>query len=431
MSARLNPPQAELLASEYVHNLQQQLYFLEAELRFLHDRSGVDEQPGDTSVDSAIRRLRRARAMQEEETDAKIADCLKQIEERKAEMAAIDRNQGQENLDNANSHERESVEILRSAFVEMAAPIHLHQLAAAHFDVAAEFHESLKESILRQIAERKERREAQDEEMRKLQARLDDVRSNRRALLARFNDSIRKKRLYEEEADILAILGAEEEQAPPNMPISAIRAKHAKIEKDIEAARTTKAEIEAQLDQLLEKNVRLKADLNDITAKVERGKKLRDKMERQFSARFAKTKADNARLKAELAELKEQRRALKTDFTSSIRKYDESLGQMAQCQGEVDLLLEAITFKDQERRKLEAQNEVTKGEIDAAVNDLAQMRQDLADLSKEIAEAAEKLMIVQTRVELNNMDPRCKMENVPPELQQLLDSLNAVNEKLD
>jgi chromosome segregation ATPase len=313
----------------------------------------------------------------------------------------------------------------------MAAPIHLHQLSAAHFDAAAEFHESLKESMLSQIAERKARREAQEDEMRKLRGRLDDIRSSRKALLARFNDSIRKKRLYEEEADILAILGAEEEQAPPNMPTSAIREKQAKIEKDIEAARATKAEIEPQLDQLLEKNVKLKADLNDTTAKVERGKKLRDKMERQFSARFAKTKADNARLKDELAKLTEQRRAMKRDFTDSIRKYDEFLAQMAQWQGEIDLLLEAIAFKDQERKKLEKQSEVTKGEIDAGVNDIAQMRQDLADLSKETAEAAEKLMIVQTRVELNNADPRCKMENVPPELQQLLESLNAVNEKLD
>jgi hypothetical protein len=32
---------------------------------------------------------------------------------------------------------------------------------------------------------------------------------------------------------------------------------------------------------------------------------------------------------------------------------------------------------------------------------------------------------------LNNGDPRCKIENVPLELQQLLESLNTVNEKLE
>jgi chromosome segregation ATPase len=431
LPARLNPPQAELLASEYVHNLQQQLYFLEAELRFLHDRSGVDEQPGDTSVDSAIRRLRRARAMQEEETDAKITEFRKQIEDLKIEMAAIDRSRAQEALDEANSHEHERIEILRSAFVEMAAPIHLHQLSATHFDVAAEFHESMKQSMLQQIAERKSRRNAQEDEMRKIRAQLDEIRSNRKGLLTRFNDSIRKKRLYEEEADVLRVLGAEEEQAMANMPISGIRTQNAKIEKDIEAARAMKAEIEVQLDQLLEKNVKLKADLNDISAKVERGKRLRDKMESQFSARLAKTKTENAKLKAELTDLIEQKRTVKANFTDNIRKYEEFLAQMAQCQGEIDLLLEAIGFKDQERRKLEAQNEVTKGEIDALVNGLAQMRQDLAEISKETADAMERLTIVQTRVELNHADPRCKMENVPPELQQLLDSLNAVNEKLE
>jgi chromosome segregation ATPase len=427
---RQNPPQADLLAGEYKHNLEQQLYFLEAELRFLRDRSGVDEKPDDPSVDSAIRRLRRARAKQEEETNVRVAEYEAETARTRDAIDAIDISDAHDQLDRANAHESESTENLRQGFVEMASPIHLHQLQEKHYDAVSEKQSELRDAYSQVIAELKARREAQGEDMHKIQMKLDDVRQMRKRLLVSFNESIRNKRAHEEEADILVILGRQEERPPPNRPLFEIKAKSAKLEQEIEASKTNKAELEDQLDRLLITNVRLKAELNDVTAKLERARTLKAEMDRQFSTKLSKTRAENVKLKEELAQLKQQRRDVKRQFAVANQEYDQALFQRNQLQSETDLLRQIIAFKECEVTKLEGQNEITVAEIAKVREEVSMARSIFEDLAKQIAKAAEKLKIVQTRVDLNNEDPRCQMENVPPELEQLFPPLDTVAKKL-
>ena len=426
-----NPPQAELLAEEYVHNLQQQLYFLDAELRFLHDRSGVDENPNGTSVDSAIRRLRRACAMHEEETNKKIEMLKKQIEERKAEIGAIDENKAEENVEKADNQERESVDQLRTAFVEMASQIHMHQLKKAHFDNAADFNEDRRESMTSALSELKNRREGLEEDLRKLSDRIDEIKHKRKDMMKDFKESVQRKRISEEEADLLVIVGNEVEPPPPNQPLAAVKSRASKVANDLDNARATREELEQQMDRLLDKNVRLKAELNDIKAKVERAKKLKTQLDKQYETKYGGVKAENAKLMDELAQIKAQRKDIKKQFKKSNKKFDEFLAQINQRQAEQQLLMEVVSFKTNEKQKVDSDNDLTRAEIDTLTEDLKQMREEFEDLSKLLSEAEEKKTRVETLVNMNNEDPRCKMENVPPEMAQLLDSLNAVNQKLE
>lgn len=426
-----NPPQAQLLAEEYVHNLEQQLYFLDAELRFLHDRSGVDENPNGTSVDSAIRRLRRACAMHEEETNKKIEMLRKLIEEKKAQIGSIDENQAEEHVEKADNHEREAVDQLKTVFIDMASKIHMHQLQKDHYDNASEFNEDRRESMTNALSELKNRRESLEDDLRKLNDRIDEIKHKRKDLLKEFSDSVRRKRNNEEEADLLVIVGNETEPPPPNQPLSAVKTRASKVANDLANARATREELEQQMDRLLDKNVRLKAELNDIKARVERAKNLKGQLDRQYEAKYGGVKAENSKLREELAQIKAQRKDLKKEFKKSSKKFDEFIAQINQRQAEQQLLMEVISFKTNEKQKIDAENDMTRSEIAALTDDLRQMREEFEDLTKMLSEATEKKTRVETLVNLHNEDPRCKMENVPPEMAQLLDSLNAVNEKLD
>ena len=427
----IDPPQAELLAEEYVHNLQQQLYFLDAELRFLHDRAGVDENPNGTSVDSAIRRLRRACAMHEEETNKKIEMLKQQIEEKNRQYDGIDERKVEDKLDNADSREREAVQQLKGAFVEMASRIHMHQLEKEHYDNMADFNENRRESMTSALVDAKARREGLEDELKKMVARVEDIRERRKDLLRKFNESIARKRNHEEEADLLVIVGNEGEQPPPNLPIAQVKARSAKAEKDLEAAKTTREELETQFSQVLDKNVRLKAEYNVMKAKVDRATRLKEQMVRQFEHKYAQVKAENAKLEDELAQIKTQRKEMKKNFAGNNKKFDEFLIDINQHQSEQQFLMEAIAFKMNERDRTANENNLTRAEIAALSEDVKQMRSELENMSKLVAEAAEKKKRVETLIAINNEDPKCKMDNVPPELAQLLDSLNAVNEQLD
>lgn len=426
-----NPPQAEMLAEEYVHNLQQQLYFLESELRFLRDRSGVNENQEGPSVDSAIRRLRLAMAKHEEETNKRIEELKRMIDEKKKQTNDIDENVATENLNQANLSEHDKIELLKSGFIESASPVHMHQLEQSHYNNVADFQHELEEKMSRDVLEKQAKRESQRDELNKLSTNLDDIRQQRKNMIQKFNDSIRNKRLHEEEADLLAIIGSEEEQIPTTQPISTINAKNAKKENDLELARAEKKEIEERLDRALEESVKLKVEINEMQAKVDRAKKLKEKMEKQFSSKITKTADENDKLKAELAALKASKKEAKQKFADCNAKFDEYLKQVNELQAERQLLSEVIAFKEVEKRKVDAENEKTNASIEQLKDEIGNLQDQLNDISKELAEAAEKLRRVDTLVEMNKKDPRCEMKNPPEQLALLLQSLNSVNNQLD
>ena len=159
--------------------------------------------------------------------------------------------------------------------------------------------------------------------------------------------------------------------------------------------------------------------------------KLKAQLDKQYETKYGGVKAENAKLMDELAQIKAQRKDIKKQFKKSNKKFDEFLAQINQRQAEQQLLMEVVSFKTNEKQKVDSDNDLTRAEIDTLTEDLKQMREEFEDLSKLLSEAEEKKTRVETLVNMNNEDPRCKMENVPPEMAQLLDSLNAVNQKLE
>jgi hypothetical protein len=230
------PPQGELLATEYVHNLQQQLYFLNAELRFLHDRSGIDSGPDGLSVDASIRRLRRACAMHEEETNKRIQELERQIAELTQAIQAVDENRAVEVLSLADSREREGLANLENAFVEMAGEILVRQIDQDNSEIDAAFRDSHKALMLEDLDERTQHLANEQGEVRGIEERLKELRTLRKQLLGQCKQSIKNRQYYEEEAYVLTLVANEPDRTADNPPKTAILAKNAKIEMDLKAA---------------------------------------------------------------------------------------------------------------------------------------------------------------------------------------------------
>lgn len=424
----MNPPQADMLAKEYVHNLEQQLYFLEAEIRFLHDRSGVDEKNLDeTSVDAAIRRLRRAIAMHEEETNKKLEKLTNEIKEQEEEIENIDENIGEERLQIADEKEKENVNTLCETFVDDARKIIMKQIVHDHYDNVADFLEKTKDNLLRSAEEYKARRATAEEDLRQINKRLDDIRAARKTIIIKVNESVRNKRQFEEEAEILNILEHEEEQPPPNTPVTAINAQNAKVEKDLEAAKATRDEIKEQIEQLLEKNVKLKAEYNIVTAKVERARAIKGQMEKQFAGKLSEAKKDNEKRKVELANIKKARKQVKEQIEAQRAQIEANIALTNKYMQEKVLLVDVVNFKREQISKIDAENETTAGIIQVLKEETEQMQLSIDELAKMLTEASEKHKHIETLVNINKQDERCQLDKLPPELTQLYESLTAVN----
>lgn len=423
----VDPPQAKMLAQEYVHNLEQQIYFLDAEIRFLRDRSGTDDRPDDTSVDAAIRRLRRAIAMHEEETNRKIETLQGDIQKRRIDTENIDLSIATDKLENANVQEMEKDNTLKETYIETARKIHMNQLVHSHYNNVANFIEVTKDSLLQTLEESKARRTQQEEDLKQIENKLEELRDGRKSTMAKFYESIHNKRMSEEVSDLLTIIGNEEEKPPPNLPLTQIKSKNAKIEREIEAAIASQNEIQEQIDQLMEKNVRLKAELNQITAKVERAQAIKSKMEKQFGPKLLETKSTNEKQVNEIANLKKTRKEVKAKLAESnglISLYSQQINQL---KNEQALLQNVTYFKREQKAKIIELNETTQEEIQSLEEDIKLMQMQLDELSNMVANSAEKQKKAETLVRINLQDERCQMEKLPPELAQLYESLTAVN----
>ncbi|KAH0789244.1 hypothetical protein GPJ56_006795 [Histomonas meleagridis] len=423
-----NPPQAQLLAEEYVHNLQQQIYFLDAELRFLRDRAGVDSN--DTSVDAAIRRLRRACAMHEEETNKKIKELEQLTQEKQKEIDDIDENKAEEVYDKAVASEANNIEVLKNAFAEVANPIHMHQLQYEHQQKADLFHSTQRENINNDIKEKKSQREAKQNELSKITLKLEDIRNERKSLIDKLKDSIRSKRLLEEESDVLNFY-SQQDLTPTNQSLNVIKAQNSRIEAELESARRNRTDLEQQIERLLGKNVHLKAELNDLESKVKYAKNIKEQMTKLYSDKYNQTKDAYEKIKAELITVKEEKKQLKENFRKSNADFDQYLSQINKCQAEQQLIEEEIEFKKEEKLKIDKESEKVQAEIKLLNEEINELNKEMDNLVHSIAEASEKQKRVEVLVEINKNDPRCVLENLPPGLEALLESLNVVTDKLE
>ena len=419
-----------MLASEYVHNLQQQLYFLNAELRFLSDRTGTDQDPDGMSVDASIRRLRRACAMHEEETNKKAQEYEQQISHLNAELKKIDEERALEVLALADEREKEGLENLENAFVEMASEVLVRQMEHECNELFDSFSSSQRDGMSRTVQEKRLHLQAEKEETQEVQKSVDELRSLRKDILAKFCESIKNRKLREEQTDVLMLLANEPERPPENVPIATISAKNAKIEMELKAALVERNQIEHQVDLLLEKNVRLKAELNRINRDLETARYMKEIMDKQCTPRYeALKKADDEQL-AEILAMKRSRREMKAEMQTLTERFNQMVNTINKSQSEQEYNQSLVEFYSRERTKVNEQNEQTKKEIRVVTDRICGLRAQMDTLARQIADAGEERRSVEVLVEINNKDPRCVLNETPPELQQLFDSLTAVKQAI-
>ena len=91
---------------------------------------------------------------------------------------------------------------------------------------------------------------------------------------------------------------------------------------------------------------------------------------------------------------------------------------------------ELIDFNNQVRAKIDEENEQTKREINAINERISQMREQLNDLAVQITEASEQFKRYDVQMKINEENPMCQPQEIPPELQVLFESLTAVKEAI-
>jgi chromosome segregation ATPase len=234
----------------------------------------------------------------------------------------------------------------------------------------------------------------------------------------------------EEEGDLLMLLSNEPERPPENIPLPTIKAKNAKIELEVKAALASRNEIEHQVDLLLEKNIKLKAELNRVNRNLETAKYLQDNMNRAYSNRYSAAKRVSDDQLAEITSLKRIRKEMKQEIADLTKQFNQAIDQVSQMQIEEQYHQSVITFYMAQKAKIDDENEKTKKEIHSCTDRIVDLREHLEKLAHDIANAAEQEKSVQVLVDINKEDPRCTLNNPPPELQQLFESLNAVREAI-
>lgn len=423
------PPQAEALATEYAHNLQQQLYFLDAELKFLQDRSTIDGPEG-PSVDASIRRLRNASCLKEEETNKEIQEKQDLIADYKNKIDKIKEEKGHELLQSANERESEGLEALENAFVEVASELKTKEYQSNYSNQANEFIQNLETSMKDFLEKQKNTLDTESKDFDEVNSRIDELRQQRKQILNAFNTSIKNKSLQDEEIDVINIIVSEPDKPPPNVPLSTINAKNAKLEMQLKATLSSRGEIEQQVDLLLEKNIELKATLNQVNATLARAKWMKEEMEKAYLERYEATKKLYDEKLAEIAALKRMRKEMKAEIFNLTKQINKGTAIKNQKNSEEQMNRELIDFNNQVRSKIDEENEQTKREINAVNERISQMREQLDSLAIQITEAGEQFKQFDVQMKINEENPMCQPQEIPPELQVLFESLTAVKEAI-
>lgn len=419
-------PQGSTLVNEYVDNLEKQLYMLNAELRFAKDRAGIDLPPGQMSVDSAIRRLRMACAMHEEETNKKITELQNETNAIAQKASAIDQNRALEELEIANERETEEMKSLEEAYVEFSNDIHVQNFQKGQYENAKKFFDNQFSVIQQGYETLKLQSKQHDEDLQAINKNIFNLKRQKNNLLKDINESIREKRLQEEKVDFININSKKPKNGPPNLSLAAINAKNAKLEYELKAMLDQRKETEHQVDVLLEKNVQLKAEYNETRARLDEAQRIQAETENMFTAKYNITKKALDEQTLELEAVKRDRKEMKIEIQNLLKAYSNQISEVNNIQNTQQMLTEVIHFKQGLIEDLNDENEQAKIELNAIIDENAALRKELNDISHQLAAASEKLRSVQVIAEINEKDKNCSLENIPPELNQLLQSVQAV-----
>ncbi|KAH0791625.1 hypothetical protein GPJ56_004472 [Histomonas meleagridis] len=424
------PPQGELLATEYIHNLQQQLYFLNAELRFLKDRSGINQDGNALSVDASISRLRRACAVHEEKTNQEVKNYELAISDLTDKINSINENKAFKKLDTADSHETEVTTNLENAFLDIGGDIQSTYLQSKFNRLSQTFYDVQSESFLNSISQQNDIKQEEKVQNQRIQTNITELKSTMKKLLCNCMKSIKNNRIQEEHINTIASIAREDEFPTPNIPKSLLDAKNAKVKLELQSTLETRKEIESQVDLLLEKNVKLKSELNIINSQIERAKYYKEETEKKISNKYKEMKGTYNETMNEINALKRNRKEMKNEIEQLKKEFNETLKIIDKEKSDFEMNQQIIEFIKKEKEKVDKKNDKIKNDINDKEEEIEKLKNELHSITLKIAEAGEKQKEISVLVELNNKDPKYKLKKLTPELKQLLESLTAVKEDI-
>lgn len=397
------PPQGRMLATEYAANLEKELYLLNAEIRFAKDRAFLDVDEEGMSVDSAIRRLRMACAMHEEETNKHITELQRKITEISENAKLIDQENALNILNHANENERVEMESLQNAFTIYSNEINLQNLQREHNNIAKIFHNNQKSSVAQGYSDITGELKVKSEELKEMNERINNLKDTKQQLLKDIVSSIREKRMYEEKQDFLAINSKDSRDTPPNTPLAQLHVKNAKLEQELKNMLQDRTEMEHQVDVLLEKNVQIKAEYNETRARLEEARRIKVESDKMFTKKYDAVKKVVDAQNEELEQLRAQKKMMKTEIADMVKSYSEFISKINDIQNQQQMLQEVINFKKQERIKTEESNEESKIELNNLIVEVDGLRKELDDYAQHVAKALEQKRRAEVTAEMNEL----------------------------
>lgn len=397
------PPQGRMLATEYAANLEKELYLLNAEIRFAKDRAFLDVDEEGMSVDSAIRRLRMACAMHEEETNKHITELQRKITEISENAKLIDQENALNILNHANENERVEMESLQNAFTIYSNEINLQNLQREHNNIAKIFHNNQKSSVAQGYSDITGELKVKSEELKEMNERINNLKDTKQQLLKNIVSSIREKRMYEEKQDFLAINSKDSRDTPPNTPLAQLHVKNAKLEQELKNMLQDRTEMEHQVDVLLEKNVQIKAEYNETRARLEEARRIKVESDKMFTKKYDAVKKVVDAQNEELEQLRAQKKMMKTEIADMVKSYSEFISKINDIQNQQQMLQEVINFKKQERIKTEESNEESKIELNNLIVEVDGLRKELDDYAQHVAKALEQKRRAEVTAEMNEL----------------------------
>lgn len=397
------PPQGRMLATEYAANLEKELYLLNAEIRFAKDRAFLDVDEEGMSVDSAIRRLRMACAMHEEETNKHITELQRKITEISENAKLIDQENALNILNHANENERVEMESLQNAFTIYSNEINLQNLQREHNNIAKIFHNNQKSSVAQGYSDITGELKVKSEELKEMNERINNLKDTKQQLLKDIVSSIREKRMYEEKQDFLAINSKDSRDTPPNTPLAQLHVKNAKLEQELKNMLQDRTEMEHQVDVLLEKNVQIKAEYNETRARLEEARRIKVESDKMFTKKYDAVKKVVDAQNEELEQLRAQKKTMKTEIADMVKSYSEFISKINDIQNQQQMLQEVINFKKQERIKTEESNEESKIELNNLIVEVDGLRKELDDYAQHVAKALEQKRRAEVTAEMNEL----------------------------
>jgi chromosome segregation ATPase len=124
------------------------------------------------------------------------------------------------------------------------------------------------------------------------------------------------------------------------------------------------------------------------------------------------------------------RKETKQEIATTAQRLNELEAKVTRFQVEQEYHQTVTGFREKQRVNIDEENEQTKREIHGLTDHICELRENLERLAHEIADAAEAQRSVAVLVEINSRDPRCTLNDPPPELEQLLESLTAVKQSM-